>query len=118
MVLKSRNYGNSIALQPGSVHDFAIVLRTHSRSVASMAILRLFTQHPLSVGETYLQHLCTASSFGIRMLLGGLACFVHALLPFLFVRTASRCINGLHQRMVVNRSVAQRTPVTGESGGR
>ncbi len=75
--------------------------------VARMAMTRLFTQHPASVGETYLQHLCTALSFGIRMLVGGAACLLHALLPFLFVRTASRCIEQLHDRMVIHRSVVR-----------
>lgn len=74
-----------------------------------MEITRLFTRHPASVGETYLQHLRTALSFGIQMLGGGIACLVHSLLPFLFVRTASRCIEQLHQRMVVHRSAVKAT---------
>lgn len=69
-----------------------------------MVIARLFTRHPTSVGETYTQHLCAASSFGIRMIVGGLACLLHALLPFLFEHTASRCIKQLHERMVLKRS--------------
>ena len=73
-----------------------------------MAIARLFTQHPASVGETYLQHLRTALGFGFRMLIAGLACVVHALLPCLFECTASRCIGQLHDRMVVNRSTVKR----------
>lgn len=63
----------------------------------------LFTDHPASVGETYLQHLLQALGFALRMLAGGLACLVHAFLPFLFVRTGSQTITGLHERMVVNR---------------
>lgn len=73
-----------------------------------MEMSRLFTQHPASVGETYLQHLRTALSFGIRMLGGGAACLVHSLLPFLFVRTASRCIEQLHDRMVLHRAATRR----------
>jgi hypothetical protein len=64
----------------------------------------LFTDHPASVGETYRQHLRHASGFGLRMILGGCACLVHGLLPFLFVRTGSRQITSLHDRMVTNRS--------------
>ncbi len=64
---------------------------------------RLFTDHPASVGESYGEHLRTASGFAGRMVLGGCACLVHALLPFLFVRTGSRCISELHERMLVNR---------------
>lgn len=66
-------------------------------------LYRLFTEHPASVGETYLQHLGQAMGFAVRMLAGGLACLIHAFLPFLFVRTGSQAITELHQRMVVNR---------------
>jgi hypothetical protein len=50
------------------------------------------------------------------MLAGGLACLVHALLPFLFERTASHCIDQLHQRMVVHRAAVQRASLHGERG--
>ena len=65
---------------------------------------RLFNDHPASVGETYGQHLVHASGFGLRMMVGGLACIVHGLLPFLFVRTGSQQITTLHSKMVTNRS--------------
>ncbi len=63
----------------------------------------LFTEHPASVEETYTEHMAAAASFGVRMLLGSLACFVHALLPFLFVKTGSAIIADLHDCMVANR---------------
>src|SRR5689334_20512939 len=66
-------------------------------------INRLFSEHPASVGETYGEHLVQASSFGARMILAGLACLVHGLLPFLFVRTGSTAITALHARMVTHR---------------
>jgi hypothetical protein len=68
-----------------------------------MKIGQLFRDHPASVGETYGQHLRHASAFGVRMMLGGVACIIHGLLPFLFVRTGSAQIRTLHDRMVVNR---------------
>ena len=67
-------------------------------------IRKAFTEHPASIGETYWQHFAHASGFGIRMVLGGLACILHGLLPFLFVKTGSRQITTLHDRMVINRS--------------
>jgi hypothetical protein len=76
-----------------------------------MALLELFTEHPASVGETYGEHMSRAAGFGVRMMLGGLACMVHAVLPFLFVRTGSRAIAELNDRMVVNRRVASPTTV-------
>ena len=62
-----------------------------------------FLEHPETVGETYLQHCGAATGFGIRMIVGGLACLVHGLLPFCFVRTGSATITSLHDRMVVHR---------------
>ncbi|MFQ5774283.1 MAG: DUF6356 family protein [Kiloniellaceae bacterium] len=63
----------------------------------------LFTEHPASVDETYTEHMAAAASFAARMLLGSLACLVHALLPFLFVKTGSSIIAELNERMVTNR---------------
>ena len=62
-------------------------------------MFELFTDHPRSVGETYGEHFLFASSFGARMVAGGLACFVHGFLPFLFVRTGSKTVLALHARM-------------------
>jgi hypothetical protein len=39
------------------------------------------------------------------MVFAGIACLVHGVLPFLFVRTGSRAIAELNDRMVVNRRV-------------
>jgi len=55
------------------------------------------------VGESYTEHLLRAVYFGTRMLFAGMACLVHGVLPFLFVRTGSRAIAELNDRMVVNR---------------
>lgn len=64
---------------------------------------RLFTEHPASVGETYGEHFVTAATFSIRLLAASFCCAVHAILPFLFVKTGSRMINELHGRMVTHR---------------
>lgn len=63
----------------------------------------LFTEHPASVDETYGEHMGVAASFGGRMILAGFACLVHALLPFLFIKTGSAAITELHERMVTKR---------------
>jgi hypothetical protein len=68
-----------------------------------MGIRRLFTEHPASVGETYLQHLWVASGFGVRMFFGAVACMLHALFPFAFRHTGSDCITELYERMVAHR---------------
>lgn len=73
---------------------------------------RLFTEHPASVGESYGEHFMQASRFGTRMIVAGLACLVHGLLPFLFLRTGSAAIAELHTRMVTHR---RRHPADDES---
>lgn len=73
---------------------------------------QLFTQHPASVGETYLQHLRAACTFGLAMFAGGVGCVVHAVLPFLCVNTGSECVAKLHRRLSARRAAA----VGGERG--
>lgn len=64
---------------------------------------RLLTDHPASVGETYFEHMAHASGFGLSMILAGVACIVHALIPAWFVSTGSNTIRRLHDRMIANR---------------
>lgn len=68
-----------------------------------MSPMRAFTEHPASVGESYGAHMTQAACFGTRMMFAGLACLVHGVLPFLFVRTGSRTIAELNERMIRNR---------------
>lgn len=70
-----------------------------------MDIQRLFNEHPASVGESYRGHLLHAAWFGGKMLLGAGACLVHAVFPFLFVKTGSQAITQLHDAMVAHRRV-------------
>jgi hypothetical protein len=71
-------------------------------------MLKLFTDHPAAVGETYWTHLLFAGRFGLHMMTGGAACLLHGLLPFLFTTTGSRTILILHARMQ-RRQPAHRT---------
>jgi acyl-[acyl carrier protein]--UDP-N-acetylglucosamine O-acyltransferase len=72
-----------------------------------MRIGHLFTEHPHSTGETYTQHLLVAFGFGMRMIAGGCACVVHAVLPFLFCRTGSRTITELNEAMITRRGTVR-----------
>lgn len=67
---------------------------------APVGSLRLwFTAHPRSLGESYAEHFATAARFGLAMVVGGLACFVHALCPALFERTGSGTVKRLYSAM-------------------
>ncbi len=62
-----------------------------------------FTDHPDSVGETYFEHMGQAFSFAGAMAFGAVACALHGLFPFLCLKTGSRTIARLHDRMVAHR---------------
>jgi len=81
-------------------------------------LARTFTEHPRSIGETYLQHGMTALGFALRLLGAGLAGLVHALVPCLFSRTVSVTIDSLHKQMLArslrqNRDLSHEMPRTG-----
>ena len=62
-------------------------------------MLKLFTEHPTSVGETYGEHWRFATKTGLTLIGAGLACVVHGLLPFLFTTTGGRIVRGLAARL-------------------
>ena len=65
--------------------------------------MRFMTAHLEEVGESYWQHLGHALGFAVTMVLGGIACLIHAFFPFWCVTAGSNSIRNLHDRMVVNR---------------
>ena len=60
---------------------------------------RLVTDHRDSVGGTHVQHLWFAVRFGTAMILGGLACCLHGVLPFLCMSSGNRTVLALHGRI-------------------
>jgi hypothetical protein len=67
-----------------------------------------FTAHPREVGETYLEHGAFACRYGAKMTLGGIAAFVHGLLPFLFQKTGSRITRELNAALEESHARAAR----------
>ncbi len=65
--------------------------------------MKAFTEHPETVGETYFEHMHSSFSFGSRMFIASLGCFMHGIFPFLCVKTGSKTICTLHDRMVTHR---------------
>lgn len=60
---------------------------------------KLLLEHPEQIGETYTEHAAHAMWIGLRMIAAGLACLVHALLPGLCARTASRTVEAITDLM-------------------
>ncbi|MGA9275808.1 DUF6356 family protein [Ilumatobacter sp.] len=64
-----------------------------------MELRQHFTDHPASVGETYGQHFRVAAGFAGSLAIAAGAAAVHAIVPSLCTKTASRRIDELHARM-------------------
>lgn len=59
---------------------------------------RIFLDHPATVDETFLQHMAFALRFAGLLLAAGAAALVHAFIPCLFAKTASKIIATLYAR--------------------
>jgi hypothetical protein len=70
-----------------------------ARSSVGVVLDRVFRDHPHALGETYWQHQRRALHFGGAMITAGVACLIHALVPAVFVRTASGRVQSLHDEM-------------------
>lgn len=72
-----------------------------------------FLDHPHDGGETYLAHLYRAVKTSALMIVGGCACLLHGLFPFLFVTTSTDTIQRLTEIYAARRALMAKT----ESGG-
>ncbi|MDA7425632.1 DUF6356 family protein [Thalassococcus lentus] len=64
------------------------------------SLQRVFVHHPQSVDETYFEHMRFAGWFAARLLAAGFAALIHAVIPCLFEKTASRMIQDMNARIV------------------
>lgn len=99
-----RQIWNFFSIQIGRIMPIKSLIVT-AEEIAMPDPFKLFTEHPTSVNETYLEHMHMSGSFGVWLLLGTICAFFHALFPFLFEKTASGIIKKLYARMVSNRVV-------------
>ena len=56
-------------------------------------------KHLDHVHESYLQHLCFASVFGARLILGGIGAILHGLFPAVFQTVGSKTVLTLHDEL-------------------
>lgn len=65
--------------------------------------MKILTEHLSSVNESYTQHLVMAGKFACKLLFASVACFIHALIPFIFEKAGSQIVRDLNQNMVEKR---------------
>lgn len=61
-------------------------------------ITRIFLNHPRQVEESYLEHAAFAGRFSGKLFLASCAAAVHAVIPCLFEKTASRMIADMYAK--------------------
>tara|TARA_Y100000034_G_scaffold46292_1_gene56954 strand:- start:2695 stop:3012 length:318 start_codon:yes stop_codon:yes gene_type:complete len=69
-------------------------------------IYKIFTEHPNSVNETYLQHMWQAIKFSVKLEWLAFCVFIHAIFPFWNEFTASDGIKKLNDFMQKRRKKA------------
>ena len=69
--IKLHNTGKYTIKKVMKFNPTAIIAASEQGKGTRMNPVRLFNDHPASVGENYGQHLIHASGFGFRMMLGG-----------------------------------------------
>ena len=67
---------------------------------------RLLFRHPREVGESYGEHAAIAGRFGLTMIMGGLKCLAHAVLPGVQQRAASDTVDRLHRQLQQRRAAS------------
>lgn len=82
---------------------------------------RWFLNHPHDIGEGYFEHQRTAFEYSMKLLRAAAACAVHAIIPALFERTASRIVRKvaieMTQRAGPGTAAQQRSIISPALGG-
>jgi hypothetical protein len=61
-------------------------------------INRIFLDHPAKVDETFFEHMTFADKFSAKLFMADSAALVHAFIPCLFEKTASKIIAELYAK--------------------
>ena len=73
-------------------------------------VKQLMLAHPEALNETYFQHLRHAMGYARRLLAASFCAFIHALLPFLFEKTASNTIKTMYGEMTARGATSPVAP--------
>lgn len=74
----------------------------------------LKNSHLKDVNESYFMHLFYAVKYGIVLILLGLACILHGLIPNLFISTASDTMHSILKEINERKAKAKKTSDTNE----
>ncbi len=61
-------------------------------------ITKVFLEHPRSVDESYVEHAMFAGKFSLKLFAAAFAALIHAIIPAVFDKTASRMIADMYAK--------------------
>jgi hypothetical protein len=64
-----------------------------------MRLIKLFNEHPNSIGMSYAAHFFRAMGFVLLLTYAATVCLIHAIFPFIFEHTASNIVSFLYDEM-------------------
>ena len=76
-----------------------------------------FTEHPNSIGETYSEHFRFAIRNGFSLFIGGIACIIHAVFPFVFTTIASRTVYAINKNLTQRQNRQMKQEINDELKG-
>ena len=65
-------------------------------------MIKLFTSHPHSKNQTYLQHMFFAIGVSLKLSLCSIMLLVHSIFPFIFTNTTSRILLKLTNKLRIS----------------
>ncbi|MEO6226104.1 MAG: DUF6356 family protein [Sphingomicrobium sp.] len=68
--------------------------------------LRLFRDHPRSLGMGWAEHGTGALKIGAELIVAGVACLIHAVVPAWFTQTAGKTVTRIHAHMASRKAGA------------
>jgi hypothetical protein len=77
-----------------------------TKSGESRMIDRLFTEHPRSLGMSWVGHGAGAVRIGAELIGAGCACIVHAAVPGWFTQTAGKTVTRIYDHMAKRKAGA------------
>lgn len=74
---------------------------------------KYFTAHLSNIGESYGQHFLHAIYYCVMLMTAAVCALIHAILPFLFEKTASQIISKLYGKMTERKLLEAYSPSKG-----
>jgi hypothetical protein len=64
-----------------------------------MKKIYFYNRHLIEIGENYFAHFSFAAKSSIKLMIASFILIIHAILPFIFIKTGSNYVKKIHNQM-------------------